>query len=448
MTIMHPAHLALWLGQPAPRYTSYPPATQFRPYPPVAAQANLPPHLAEIAQADAPISLYVHIPFCRSLCLFCGCHQVITQRAERMTAYLEALHHEVSLVHKKLGARIAVSHLHFGGGSPSTLKPTQLNALMDALEGAFDILPSAERAMELDPRTTTPDLVAVLAARGFNRASLGVQDFNAKVQEVVHRVQPFELVQGVMESLRRVGITAPSLDLMYGLPHQTPESLTFTAQQAVSLKPARVSLFSYAHVPGFKTYQKALEQAGLPSDEDKLLQERAVREVLREAGYVAIGIDHFALPSDPLAKAAQAGTLGRNFQGYTDDDASYLLGLGASAISDVVSEYVQNEPDIEAYQAQIAAGQLPLKRRCNRTAEDHRRGAVIKDLMCNFTAELGEMSDLADAVVRLQPFIETGLVTQNGSRITVDRTYPMAVRAVAACFDATYNPAKIGSRVA
>lgn len=439
---------ALWLGQPAPRYTSYPPATQFVAYEASTHHSHLPLHLAEIAQADAPISLYVHIPFCRSLCLFCGCHQVITQRAERMTAYLEALHHEIALVHKKLGARIPVSHLHFGGGSPSTLEPAQLNALMDALEDAFDILPTAERAMELDPRTSSAALIATLAARGFNRASLGVQDFNAKVQEVVHRVQPFELVQSVITNLRSAGITALSLDLMYGLPHQTPESLKLTAQQAVSLKPARIALFSYAHVPGFKTYQKALEQAGLPSDEEKLLQERTVREVLLGAGYVAIGIDHFALPSDPLAIAAQNGTLGRNFQGYTDDDASWLLGLGASAISDAVSEYVQNEPDIESYQLRLAAGELPLRRRCTRSAQDHRRGAIIKDLMCNFTAELGDVADLTDAFVRLQPFIDSGLVKRSDSRITVDRTYPMAVRAVAACFDTSYNPAKIASKVA
>jgi oxygen-independent coproporphyrinogen-3 oxidase len=383
--------------------------------------------------------------------LFCGCHQVITQRSDRISAYLDALVREIALVREQLGVKLAVSHIHFGGGSPSTLLPAQLGHLMDALETAFAIMPSAELAMELDPRTTTPQLISVLAARGFNRASLGVQDFNPKVQDIIHRVQPLALVQSVMDGLRKVGIYALSLDLMYGLPEQTPESLRQTAQQAISLRPSRLSLFSYAHVPSFKTYQKALEAAGLPSDHEKLEQEQAVRHELLSAGYVAIGIDHFAQPDDPLAHAAARGDLSRNFQGYTDDTASQLIGLGASAISDVPSCFVQNEPDISAYQARLASGLLPHKRLCIRNPSDHRRGLIIKQLMCNFTASLGDdadLSDLSDALVRLQPLLNSGLVQLKQNRLIVDRTYPMAVRAVAACFDAWYDPSKIASRVA
>jgi oxygen-independent coproporphyrinogen-3 oxidase len=435
---------ALWLGKPAPRYTSYPPATQFRP---VAAGAA-PTHLAELAASAQPISLYVHIPFCRSLCLFCGCHQVITQRSDRISAYLAALQQETKLVREQLGRALAVSHLHFGGGSPSTLTPAQFHELMDALENAFDFIPGTERAMELDPRTTSNELITALAARGINRASLGVQDFNPQVQQVIHRVQPYEMVAGVMTCLRAARIAALSLDLMYGLPYQTTESVAHTAQQTVALKPLRISLFSYAHVPGFKTYQKALEQAGLPDDETKLKLEAAMRGVFERAGYVPVGIDHFAMPDDALAIAAQAGKLGRNFQGYTNDSAPMLLGLGASSISDSVNQYVQNEPDLELYQQRLAAGDLPLKRYCGRDADDHRRGAIIRELMCNFAAELGDMSDLTDALARLQPYIKSGLVKLNGSRLEVDTTTRMAVRMVAACFDAYYDAGKISSKVA
>ena len=451
MSDLH-AHTSLWLGKPAPRYTSYRPATQFKPLP--AEQTAL--HLAELASSTTPISLYLHIPFCRSLCLFCGCHQVITQRAERISAYLDALHQEIDLVHQQLGKRLPVGHLHFGGGSPSTLTPQQFDALMAHLRGCFEFVAGAELAIELDPRTTTPDYIEALARNGINRASLGVQDFNPQVQQTIHRVQPVEMVAGVMQRLRAAGITALSLDLMYGLPHQTAASLQQTAQQALELDPARISLFSYAHVPGFKTYQKALEQAGLPDDAAKLQQEATMRTVFTQAGYVAVGIDHFAKADDPLARAALAGQLGRNFQGYTDDVAPQLLGLGASSISDTGARYVQNEPDLEAYQAALAAGVLPLRRHCVRDARDQRREDVIRELMCNFTTDLSAHalkadeygSEFADALTRLQPYIAAGLVHMNGARVMVDTTYRMAVRMVASCFDEYYDPRKISSRVA
>ncbi len=432
----------VWLGTPAPRYTSYPPATQFRLVP----AGDMPAHLDDLRTAGQAISLYVHIPFCPALCLFCGCHSVITNRADRATAYLTALHREIALVRERLGERLRVAHLHFGGGSPSTLLPDQLRLLMQDLRTAFAFEPTAELAIELDPRTTSPDLITTLAEQGFNRASLGVQDFDPAVQQLIHRVQPFELVQEVMERLRGVGLHALSLDLMYGLPGQTPDSVAATARQVLELAPARVSLFSYAHVPAMKPYQKKLEQAGLPDDLSRLDMEQAARAVLEGNGFDPVGMDHFARPDDPLAEAARAGRLSRNFQGYTDDPADLMLGLGASAISDSGTMMVQNDPDLTVYQNRLARGDLPLKRACPRTAMDRVRNRLIHDLMCRFAADVP--ADLQPEPGRLEPFLASGLVRWNGRTLTVDTRHRMAVRAVATAFDPTFNPGKTASRVA
>lgn len=434
----YPSHVPLWLGQAAPRYTSYPPATQFR----MASPGEGVAELKKLAGVES-VSLYLHIPFCRELCLFCGCHQVITKRAERTVQYLISLHHEIDLVAGLYPQKFKVAHLHFGGGSPSTLTPEQMHELMTHLRAKFYFLPEAELAIELDPRTTTPDFIRTLAAEGFNRASLGVQDFDDKVQQTVNRIQPYPLVKEVVDNLYAAGLTALSLDLMYGLPYQTPESLTATAKLALSLNPARLSLFSYAHVPGMKSYQKKLEEAGLPSDAEKLEQERCMRAILLANGYRSIGIDHFAKPNDPLYKALESGNLHRNFQGYTDDPSPYLLGLGASSISYTGSAYVQNEPDLTAYQNSLNEGQFLHKRLCPCTPHDCEVAQVISSLMCYF-----EVATPATLPARLQPFIETGLVEQSGGRLVVDQTYPMAVRAVAACFDEYYDAKKISSRVA
>jgi oxygen-independent coproporphyrinogen-3 oxidase len=439
---------SLWLGKPAPRYTSYPPATQFRP---VEAGGGL-LHVETLKACRDAVSVYVHIPFCRELCLYCGCHSIITQRAERVTTYLVALHHEIALLRAHLGKKLPLAHLHFGGGSPSTLLPEQFGALMDALRQNFDFLPKAELAVELDPRTTSPALVKRMAAEGINRVSLGVQDFNPQVQELIHRIQPYELVTEVMQNLRAQGITAINLDVMYGLPGQSPATVTETAHKVLTLNPARISLFSYAHVPTMKPYQKKLETAGLPDDLTRLAEESAARRVFVEAGYEQIGIDHFAKPDDPLSRAMQAGQLQRNFQGYTDDPCPIMVGLGASSISDVGSAYVQNEPDLEIYQRRIMAGELPLRRVCSRSADDNLRGAIISELMCNFAVDLEKFTDqpaqFAPALEALAPYVAGSLVKLDGYRIEVDTTYRMAVRAVCTAFDAYYKPESLSSRVA
>lgn len=443
--------LSLWLGKPAPRYTSYPPATQFRPVD-AGVEGRYISALQNAGAAGEHFSIYVHIPFCRELCLYCGCHSVITKREERETAYLVALHWELALLRQKLGRKLKAAHIHFGGGSPSTLKPEQLKALMDDLRLTFDVLPAAEIAMELDPRTTSPDLITALAAEGFNRVSLGVQDFDAKVQEAIHRIQPYETVERVMTALRAAGITAINLDIMYGLPLQSLASIQKTVEQVLTLNPTRIALFSYAHVPSMKPYQKKLEQYGLPTSEEKLAQEMLARQLLCAAGYTAIGIDHFAKPDDPLSKAQAAGRLHRNFQGYTDDPSDWMIGVGASSISDAGQMFVQNEPDLETYQQQIVAGHLPLKRMCVRPAEDEERGQIIRRLMCDFAVDLASISAHPEAYAKelaaLKPFADAGLIALDGYTIKLTTPHLMAIRTICTLFDSYYKPETTSSKVA
>ena len=435
--------MSLWLGTPAPRYTSYPPATQFKPIDDATARSA--EHLVLMAESQTPVSLYVHIPFCRELCLFCGCHTVITNRKERETAYLEALHHEIDLVRQKLGKSLSVAHLHFGGGSPSTLSPRNLNALMRRLQSAFHFLPGAELAMELDPRTTDRKLITALVEEGINRVSLGVQDVMPDVQRAINRIQPFEKVAETTALLRASGIKAISFDLMYGLPHQTSQSIAESTLEVLSLHPSRLSLFAYAHVPAMKPHQRGMEKYGLPDNLTRIELEQAARRVIEADGFIPIGMDHFARPDDPLARALKEGRLARNFQGYTDDPATQMLGLGASAISDVGTMMIQNDPDLENYQKALGEKRLPLKRLCRRSPDDIRRESIISSLMCNFEAEVP--IDLKLDMTRLAPMIESGLVHWQKRVLKVDTTYRMAVRYVATLFDETYAPETLSSRI-
>lgn len=433
-------HFDVWLGKPAPRYTSYPPATQFKP---IEAEEDA-PHLAALAQTETPISLYIHIPFCRSLCLFCGCHTHITTREDVATAYLAALHAEIDIIRRKIGKNLKVAHLHFGGGSPSTLTPNQFKTLMRHLRTHFNFLPTAEKAIELDPRTTTEEFILALAHEGINRVSLGVQDIDQNVQEAIHRLQPYELVQKIVLQLRNAGISAISFDLMYGLPLQTTKGVESTVDQVLALQPNRISLFAYAHVPSMKVYQKKLEQYGLPNDRERLEMEQAARNILEKNGFVSIGMDHFAKPDDPLSIAQRDGRLSRNFQGYTDDSASLMLGLGASSISDVGTMMVQNEPSIGAYEEKLKQNTLPLKRVCLRTADDQRRAHIIRDLMCLYRAEIPD--DLKPNDEAMAPFLQAGLARWEDNILVIDTTYRMVARLIATLFDATYNPALVASK--
>lgn len=441
----------LWLGKPVPRYTSYPPAPAFHggvgagDY--AASVRRLPP--------DEAVSLYIHVPFCRELCLYCGCHTSVTNRPERVSDYLRHIEREAATLAALSDVPRPVSHLHFGGGTPNIMTPEDMASLFAALRRSFDFSACREIAMELDPRTVTREHVAALAACGVTRVSLGVQDFQDDVQRIVNREQPYEQVATLCGWLREAGISRINFDLMYGLPLQTPATVAETARQVCGLGPQRMALFSYAHVPQIKPHQQPLEAYGLPDKQTLLAMDDAARAVFADAGYVAIGMDHFARPEDPLAQAMREGRLHRNFQGYTDDTASTLLGLGASSISQTPDGFFQNEKETRAWQAKVAAGELATVRGILTTPEDRLRAAVIENLMCHFTVDLAALCrqhGFAEDVFAadsgtLRPYAEGGIIALEGSKITLTTPHRMAIRVIAYAFD-RYAGQKVASRAA
>jgi oxygen-independent coproporphyrinogen-3 oxidase len=341
-----------------------------------------------------------------------------------------------------------VTFLHWGGGSPSMLEPADWRRLMARLRARFDIAARADIAVELDPRTAGPDLIATLAGTGVTRASLGVQDFDPLVQAAIHRVQPYEMVADVTAQLGAAGIGAVNFDLIYGLPYQTVEGVARTAGLAAGLAPARLALFGYAHVPWMKPHQRRIPEDALPDAVARFEQAEAAAEVLVAAGYVRIGLDHFARPDDPLAQAAAAGRLHRNFQGYTEDPARALLGFGASAIGQLPQGYVQNHVAIPDWRAAVEAGALPVARGYALTAEDRLRGEVIERLMCDLEVDLDAVAARHGAAGRrfdaerahLAGLAADGLVELDGRRVRITPPGRPFMRLAAAAFDARFAP--------
>ncbi len=428
-----------------PRYTSYPTAPHFHAG---IGAARAAAWLAALPPA-ARLSLYVHVPFCRSLCWFCGCHTKITNRASPVARYLETLIAEIGLVAERLGRGRPVAHIHFGGGSPSLLAPDELRRLAAALHRQFTIEPGAEFAIEIDPRTIDAPRAKALAEIGVNRASLGVQDFDPAVQRAVNRVQPFALTARVAALLRENGIARLNLDLMYGLPLQTIGGFAETVERALALAPDRLALFGYAHVPWMKKHQRLIDAAALPDAWQRWCQARAAERRLAAAGYVAIGLDHFARPEDPLARATAAGSLRRNFQGYTADPADALIGFGASAIGALPQGYQQNESDLKAYAEAIAAGRLATARGIAFTAEDRLRAAVIETLMTALSADVGALcrahgfgaSYLDGAFAAVDALAADGLAERHARVVSIPAEARLFMRNVAVCFDAYLAPA-------
>jgi oxygen-independent coproporphyrinogen III oxidase len=431
--------LDLWLGKQIPRYTSYPPAPFFHDG---VTSLDYATALRALPPTD-PISVYVHVPFCKQLCLYCGCHTSITRRPERISRYLTALQAELATLARHLPGQLAVSHLHFGGGTPTILNPEEILALFQSLRATFDFSKVQEIAIEIDPRTVTKEKVQALAASGVTRASLGVQDFNPAVQKLVNRHQPFSQVQKVCDWLRSSGIVHINFDLMYGLPMQTPDSVADTARQSLTLAPERISLFSYAHVPQVKPHQKPLEAHGLPDKYHLLEMDSAARAVFKDTGYREIGMDHFARPDDALCHVMDAGNLRRNFQGYTDDLAVTMLGIGASSISRLPNGYYQNERELRTYQDLVATDQIPVVRGLVLTQDDLVRSAIIERLMCNFAADIDAVvapfgktvADFKDCMEALKPYQDAGLIAIDGAKIQLTSPYRMAIRVIAAAFD-------------
>lgn len=423
-----------------PRYTSYPTAPHF--HEGIGAEdyagwlAGLPP--------EAALSLYLHVPFCDRLCLYCGCQTSVAHHERPKRAYAEALAQEIELVAGLLGTRRAVSHVHWGGGTPTALPDDCLRGLMDLLRARFDVQPDAEIAIEIDPAAFTPQKLDALALMGITRASLGVQDFNEDVQKAIGRMQSFDETREAAEGLRRIGVGSVNLDLIYGLPCQTRESVIRTARLALELAPERAAVFGYAHVPWVRKHQKLIPESSLPDAPERLAQEAAIRAVLEEdGGMLPIGLDHYALPADEMAWAAKAGILQRGFQGYSVDAAPVLLGLGASAIGALPQGYVQNLPSITSYEAAIHQGKLPVARGIGLTHDDRLRRAVIERIMCDLAVDLPAMArafgtdakPLLDDAAPLAGFAEDGLVEWDGASLKVTAKGRPFVRNVAALFD-------------
>jgi oxygen-independent coproporphyrinogen-3 oxidase len=433
-------------AQPVPRYTSYPTAPHFHV---AVGHAAASAWLAALSPA-LPLSLYLHIPFCRSLCWFCGCHTRIARHDAPLARYLAQVRDEIALVAAILGGRRTLSHVHLGGGSPSLLRPDDLRRLAETLHRHFAIAPAAEFAVEIDPRTMDSERAAALAEIGVNRVSLGVQDFNPAVQQEINRVQPFGVTALVVGLLRGYGIGQISIDLMYGLPLQTETSIADTVGKTVALEPERVALFGYAHVPWLKKHQRLIDEASLPGAWQRWCQAQTAARALANAGYVAIGLDHFAWPEDPLACAAAGGQLRRNFQGYTTDRAGALIGVGTSAIGMLPAGYVQNGVELKHYGAALAAGQLPIARGYAFAPEDRLRAAVIERLMCDLSVDVGatcratgfSVDHLDAALERVAGLAPDGLAVVDARRVSIPDAARLFMRNVAACFDAFLEPAE------
>ncbi|MBR0958196.1 oxygen-independent coproporphyrinogen III oxidase [Bradyrhizobium japonicum] len=437
---------AIYGEERLPRYTSYPTAPHFTPAvgPDTYARwlAELPP--------GASASLYLHVPFCREMCWYCGCHTQIVRRDELIAGYQRTLRSEIALVAETIGRRIKIEHIHFGGGTPTIMAPEAFAELMATMRQDFFVLPSAEIAVEIDPRTLTGDMVEAMRLSGVNRASLGVQSFDPVVQRAINRVQSFEQTAWVVDMLRRAGIEGINFDLIYGLPHQTVASCLDTVRRSLALAPNRFSVFGYAHVPEFKKHQRMINEAMLPDGLARHDQACAIANALKEAGYVQIGLDHFARPDDAMAVAFEQGTLRRNFQGYTTDKCDVLLGFGASAIGHLPQGYVQNEVQIGAYAQSIAAGRLATAKGYGLTDDDRLRADIIERIMCEFGADLGdicarhgaEAGAMLRSAARLKPLISDGVVRLDGDRLAVAKDSRFLVRSVAAAFDAHLDPDK------
>ena len=430
---------------PGPRYTSYPPANKFHDK---LETVDLGGGLrADNADASRPLSLYFHLPFCESRCWYCGCTTIITRHKEWALSYEMDLEREMDLVGRELNPGRLVDQLHFGGGTPTFFDPVVLERLGAAIHRRFRFAPDAELSVEIDPRCATPDHLRVLRDFGINRASLGIQDTNPAVQEAVHRIQPHETNHRVVDGLRAAGIRAINLDLIYGLPLQTPDSVERTVDDALELAPDRLSVFSYAHVPWIKPAQRIFDKRGqMPGPAEKLEMFSRIRARLHAAGYVDIGLDHFARPGDELAVALREGKLHRNFQGYSTRSGASLYGFGISSISQSPDLYWQNHKSLIEYRRAVGEGRLPVERGYRLSDEDKRRRRLVMAVMCERGLDFGRLSAefgldvrrrYGDELASLQPLVADGIVEVDADGLRVMPKGEPLLRVVAMAFDQT-----------
>lgn len=427
-----------------PRYTSYPTAPHFNTG---VDGETYKKWLSELDPA-VPLSLYFHIPFCDSMCWFCGCYTKIVNRYEPVRDYLDVILQEIDIVADALPGRFTARHLHWGGGSPTMLTGDDWRKIMDKLRERFDVNDDSEIAVECDPRDVKEDYIIALADAGVNRASIGVQDYDPVVQEAVNRIQPFETTKQVIEWLRKHGIENINMDIMYGLPHQNNERVADMVKKTLSLKPHRIALFGYAHVPWMKSHMKMIDESALPGTEERWEQFNLAVNGIVEGGYVKIGFDHFARPDDTLARALDVGKLQRNFQGYSADKADIMLGFGASAIGHLPQGYVQNQLPLRDYKRSIEAGTLPTGKGIEFSKDDKLRGAIITKLMCDMEVDVedvckdlqADFAQFTDQLAKLKPMAEDKLLTLDGGKITMTDQGRPFVRLAAAVFDEYLKP--------
>jgi oxygen-independent coproporphyrinogen-3 oxidase len=436
---------------PGPRYTSYPPATHFTNE---VDFDDVREKIRKNNEQPRDLSLYYHLPFCRSLCWYCGCTTVITPRQDRSAIYIKYLQKEMELMSELMNPRRKVVQLHFGGGTPTFLTPDELRQLGRMIHERFIVAPDVEAGVEIDPRRLTQDHVTALREIGFNRASIGVQDHNPEVQHAVHRVQPLEQTRQSVEWVRAAGFKSVNIDLIYGLPHQTVGSFEKTIDEVLALKPDRFAVFSYAHVPWVKPAQRVFKDEALPSAEVKLQLLKFTIEKLTAEGFVYIGMDHFARPNDELTLAQQQKTLQRNFQGYSTHGEADIYSFGMSSISQADGIYWQNVKELPAYYGALDRSRIPFAKGYVLTDNDKIRRQTIMRLMCDLSLDYAAMSQLIGwdfknyfdgELASLEDLVEDGLIERNEDGLRVTDTGRLLIRNIAMRFDA-YQSARAAER--
>ncbi len=429
-------------SKPGPRYTSYPTALEF------SDAFGYDTYIKELeAQTSSrPLSLYFHLPFCRNACYFCGCNVVFTSKEDKMVRYIDYLKRELVILAKHVDTKREVIQLHFGGGTPTFFSAAQLDEIIQAIKATFsNFAKEAEISCEIDPRHIDDAQMQVLKKGGFNRVSFGIQDFDEKVQEAVHRIQPFEETKMAMDLARKYGMDSVNVDLIYGLPYQNLENFKKTLELSVALDPDRFAIFNYAHVPWLKKTMRKIDETTLPTPAEKLEIFKYTIDFMEQKGYKMIGMDHFAKPEDELFLAIEKGELHRNFQGYTTKGGADLIGVGLTSIGESSNYYAQNFKDMASYEAAIDAGKLPFERGVVLNEDDKIRQTVIMELMSNFKINIPRIEKelgidfnayFADAIEALQPFQEDELLTISDEAIEANATGAMLIRNIAMPFDA------------
>ena len=432
-------------SRPAPRYTSYPTAVEFK---------DLTPEeiIPFYQNSTKPLSLYFHLPFCKSACYFCGCNVIYTSKEDKKIKYIEYLKKELDILKQYVDTNREVIQLHFGGGTPTFFSASQLKEILDLIHSYFpNFSKDSENSIEIDPRFLSQEQLKVLIDGGINRISFGVQDFNYDTQKAVNRIQSYDLTKNVVDMARNYGINSINIDLIYGLPYQNFETFQKTLDEVLTLNPDRLAVFNYAHVPWMKKSMRKIDETTLPAPSEKLKILKYTIDFFENNGYKMVGMDHFAKPEDELFKALKNGSLHRNFQGYTTKGGADLIGIGVTSIGEVEDAYIQNYKDLKNYEKALDEGKLPTFRGIILNEEDKIRKKIIMEMMANFSFDIKRFEEetkinffdkFKDELQELQEFVDEGLVTINDNKIEVSKTGSMLIRNIVLPFDEYYKKMK------